>query len=69
MLSDAKEWQTLRNPASNGPVWPHLDNVEQACYRLWSINDFVHIEAEVRNRGLRYQVMAGIALWGKIEQI
>jgi len=30
---------------------------------------FIHIESEVRNLGLIYQVMAGMARWGKIEQI
>jgi len=33
------------------------------------MNDLVHIKAEVGDLGLRYQVMAGMALWGKIEQI
>jgi len=32
------------------------------------MNDLVHIEAEVRNLGLRYKVMAGMALWVKIVQ-
>jgi len=33
------------------------------------MNDLIHIEAEVRNFGLRYQVMAGMTLLGKIEHI
>jgi len=37
-------------------------------YRIWSMKYLVHIEAEVRNLSLRYQVMAGMALWGKVEQ-
>jgi len=33
------------------------------------MNDLVRIEAEVRNLALRYQIMAGMALSGKVEQI
>jgi len=33
------------------------------------MNDLAHIEAKVRNFGLRYHVMAGNALLGRIEQI
>jgi len=50
-------------------VWPHLVNGDHVCSRIWSMNDLVHIEAEVKNLGLRYQVMAAMAFSGKIEQI
>jgi len=33
------------------------------------MNDLVHIETEVRNLGLKYQNMAGMAFWGKIGEI
>jgi len=33
------------------------------------VNDIVHIEEEVRNLDLRYQVMADMALWGMMEQV
>jgi len=65
---DDRDLQTLANTASNSPVWSHLVNGDKVWSRIWSMYDFVHIEAEVRNLGLRYQVMAGMALWGKIEQ-
>jgi len=55
--------------ASNSPVCPLLVNGDHVCSRIWSMNDLVHIEAEVRYLGLRYQVIADMALWGKIEQI
>jgi len=34
-----------------------------------NMNEIVHIETELRNLGLTYQVMADMALWDKIEQI
>jgi len=64
-----KDLQTLCNTAPNGPVWPHLVNGDHVCSRIWSMNDLVYMETEVRNLGLRYQIMASIALWSKIEQI
>jgi len=81
MSSDAKEWPILYNTASNGPVWPHLVNGDYVTSRIWSIitikynydikynNNLNHIEAELRILGLRFQVMAGMSLWSKIEQI
>jgi len=69
MSFDAKKWQTLHNTAYNSPVWPHLVNDDNVWSRIWIMNYLLHIEAEVRNLGLRHQVMAGMALWGKIEQI
>jgi len=59
----------LHNTGSNGPEWPHLVNGDHLWSRIWSMNDLVHIEAEVMNLGLRYQVMAGMALLSQIEQI
>jgi len=67
--SDTKEWRTLHYKASNGPVWPHLVNGDHVWSRIWSMNDLVHIEADVRILGLRYQVMAGKAIWGKTARI
>jgi len=69
MPFDAKEWQTLRNTHYNGPVWPHIVNDDHVCSRIWRLNDLVLIDAEERNLGLRNQIMACMALWGKIEQI
>jgi len=66
---DAKVWQILHNTASNGSVWPHLVNVVDVWSRTWSVNVLGLIEAEVKNIGLGYQVMAGMAVWSKIEQI
>jgi len=66
---DTKEWQTLHKTNCNGPIWPHLVNGDHVWSRVWSMNDIVHIEAEVHNLGLRYQFMAGMSLWGKIAQI
>jgi len=34
MTFDAKEWQTLLNAASNGPVWPHLVNGDHIWSRI-----------------------------------
>jgi len=62
------EWQILYNTASNGPVRPHLVNGDHVWSRIWSMNDLDHIEAEVRNLGLTYQIMACMALWGEIEK-
>jgi len=69
MPFDAKDWQILHNTASNGPVWPHLGNSDHVWSRIWTMNYLVHIEAEVRNLGIRHQIMAGMALWGKFQQI
>jgi len=68
MNSDFMEWQTLHYKTYKGPVWPHLVNGDYAWSRIWSMNDLVHIQAEV-SIGLRYQVMAEMVLWCKIEQI
>jgi len=64
-----QDFQTLRNTASNGPVLPHLVNGNHVCCKIWGMDNLIHIEADVRNLGLWYQVMAGIALWGRIKQI
>jgi len=64
-----KEWQILHNMASSGPVWPLLATGDHVWSSLWSMNDLDRIEAEMRNLGHRYQVIAGMALWGKIEHI
>jgi len=69
MSFDAKVWQTLYNTTSNGPVWHHLVKGDDVRSRILSMNDLVHIEAEVRNLDLRYQVIAGMARWGRIKQI
>jgi len=69
MSFDAKQWQTLHNTASNGPVWPHLDGGDHVWSTIWSMNHLVLIEVKVINLGLRDQVMAGMARWCKIEQI
>jgi len=66
---DAKEWQTLHNTASNGQMCPHLVNDEHVWSTIWSMNDFVHIDAEVRDLGLGFHFMAGMELWGKIVHI
>jgi len=68
MSFDDNDLQTLHNTASNGPVWPHLVNGD-VWSRIWRMIDLVYIEAEVRNLGRRYQVMANMALWGQIDQI
>jgi len=48
MPSDAKERETLHNTASNGPVCHHLVNGDHVCSRIRSMNDLVHIEAEMK---------------------
>jgi len=52
-----------------GLVWPRLVNGAHVWSRIWNLNVLVLLEAEVRNLGLRYQVIPGMALWGKNEQI
>jgi len=69
MSFDDKWWQTLHNTVSNGPVWPHFVNGDHVWSSMLSMNDLVLIEAEVRNLGLIYQIMADMARWGKIKQI
>jgi len=69
MSFDDKNLQTLHYTAFNGTVWPHLVNGVHVWSRIWSMIDLVLYEAEVRNLGLWYQVMAGMALWRKIEHI
>jgi len=69
MCFNANVWQTLHNSASNGPVRPRLVKGDYVWSNIWSMNELVLIEAEVRNLGLRYQVIADMADWGKIEQI
>jgi len=69
MCFDATEWQTLRNTASRGPVWPPLESGDHIRSRIWSMNDLVNKESEVRNLGFRLQVMACMAQWSKIERI
>jgi len=69
MSYDANEWQTLHNMASNGPVWPVLVIDDQFWSRISSMNEIVHLKAELRNLGLTYQIMVDMALWYKIEQI
>jgi len=48
--------------ASNGPVRPVLFNDDPLWSRIASINELVHIKAELRNLGQVYQVMARMAL-------
>jgi len=69
MSFDVKVWQTLHNTASNCTVWPLLVNGDHVWSRIWNMNHFLQIEAEVRFLGLRCQVMACMARWGNIEQI
>jgi len=69
MFFDAKVWQTLHNAPFNGPVYRHLVNGDHVWSRMWSMNVLVLLEAEVRNLGLRYQVMAGMPRWDKFLQI
>jgi len=66
---DDKDMHILNNSASNDQGCPHLVNGEQVWSRIWSMNGLFHYEAEVWVLGLRYQVMACMSLWGKIEQI
>jgi len=56
------ECHTLHSTASNGPVWPDLVNGDKVRSRKCGMNDLGLIEAELRNLGLRYQIMAGMAL-------
>jgi len=59
---DDRDMQTLYNSASNDQVCPPLVNGDHIGSRTRSMNDFVHTEVEVRNLGLRFQVMAGMGL-------
>jgi len=69
MCYDANEWHVLHNTTFGRLVWHDLVNGNQVSSRIWGMKDLVHIEAELRHLGLRYQVMAGISLWGKIAQL
>jgi len=62
MYLDNKEWQTLHNTACNGPVCTVLVNGDHVWSGIYCMNDLIHMVAEVRNRGLRNQVIAGRAL-------
>jgi len=66
---DDNEWQTLHNMALICLVLSVLVNSDQVWSIISSMNDLVHIKAELRNLGLTYQVMACMAHWDKIGQI
>jgi len=53
---------------SNGPIWPAVGIGRQLVKNI-KFGRFFHIEAEVRVFGLRFQVMASMAIWGKIVHI
>jgi len=61
-IVNANEWQTFHNTISNGPVCPHIVNGDHVWSKIGRMNDLVHIEAEVRNLGFRYQVVADVAV-------
>jgi len=48
--------------ASTGPVWPNVGNGGQIWSRISSLNELVHVKAELRDLGLVYQVIASTAL-------
>jgi len=69
MPYDASKWQILHNVASNRSVWSLVGNDCHHWSRISSLNELVHFQAELGNRGLVYQVIACTALWDKIGQI
>jgi len=58
------KWQTFHMHiiASNGLVCPVVISDDQLWSRIASMNELVHIRAELRNLGQVYQVMPSSAL-------
>jgi len=69
MTYDDSWWHITHNMSSTGPVWPVVGNGGQLWSGISSVNELVHIKAELRDLGLVYQVIAYTALWDKIWQI
>jgi len=62
MTYDDIEWRTLHNMASTVPVWPVVGKCGQIWSRVPSLNELVHIKAELKDLGVVYQVIACTAL-------
>jgi len=54
----ASQWHILHNSSSTAPVLAVIGNGGQLLSRISSLNELVHVKAELSDLGLVYQVIA-----------